>query len=134
MPARITPGAIRLAICAASIKIVPLPHIGSNRGCSGCQPLKAKIPAAKFSLSGAAPFSSLQPLLNNGSPEVSIYKVICVASKKAMTRTSGVAVSIVGRLPVISRNRSQIASLMRNVTKFKLVKFERCAVTSTRRV
>ena len=70
-PARIAPGGICLAICAASIKKVPLPHIGSNKGMSACHPVNANIPAAKFSLSGAAPFSSRQPRLNKASPEVS---------------------------------------------------------------
>jgi glutamate-1-semialdehyde 2,1-aminomutase len=68
---RVALGGICLAICAASIKNVPLPHIGSNNGISACQPVSAKIPAARFSLSGAAPFSSRHPLLNKASPEVS---------------------------------------------------------------
>ena len=134
IPARIAPGGICLAICAASIKNVPLPHIGSNKGISACQAVKAKIPAARFSFNGAAPFSSRQPLLNNASPEVSTYMVTAVGSKNAMTRTSGVPVSILGRFPFTSLNRSQMASLMRNVIKLMLLRLDFCAVTSTLKV
>ena len=71
MPARIAPGGTPSAICAASIKKVPLPHIGSNRVWPGFQAVIDKMPAAKFSFRGASPFSSRQPRLNNASPEVS---------------------------------------------------------------
>ena len=71
MPARMAPGGIAKAIWAASIKKVPLPHIGSNNVCPGFQAVKDKMPAAKFSFRGASPFSSRQPRLNKASPEVS---------------------------------------------------------------
>ena len=66
-----SPGARSAAISAASIGIVPLPHIGSSSGVPGVQPESASTPAARFSRSGAASASRRQPRLNSGSPEVS---------------------------------------------------------------
>ena len=60
--------------------------------------------------------------------------VMLLGSKKAITRTSGVAVSILGLLPVISRKRSQMASLILKVIKLILFRLDFCAVTSTRKV
>ena len=39
---------------AASMAIVPLPHIGSRNGVPGVQPASAAMPAARFSRSGAS--------------------------------------------------------------------------------
>ena len=50
---RARPGAIRRAINAASITIVPDPHIGSRSGRSGVQPLAMRSAAASVSRSGA---------------------------------------------------------------------------------
>ena len=60
--------------------------------------------------------------------------VTWVGSKNAITRASGVAVSILGRLPLISRKRSQMASLIRSVIKLILLRLDFWAVTSTLRV
>ena len=60
--------------------------------------------------------------------------VTWVGSKNAITRASGVAVSILGRLPLISRKRSQIASFIRSVIKLILLRLDFWAVTSTLRV
>ncbi len=43
------------AIIAASTSTVPLPHIGSSNGTPGRQPVSARMPAARFSRSGASP-------------------------------------------------------------------------------
>ena len=71
MRARSAPAGVWNAIWAASIKKVPLPHMGSYSGIEACQLVNRKMPAAKFSFKGASPFSSRQPRLNKGSPEVS---------------------------------------------------------------
>jgi len=68
---RVRPGARSAAIDAASIAIVPLPHIGSRKAVPGCQPESAIRPAARFSRSGASSVSRRQPRLNSGSPDVS---------------------------------------------------------------
>ena len=68
---RASPGARSAARAAASIAIVPLPHIGSRNGVPGAQPESATTPAARFSRSGAASASRRQPRLNSGSPDVS---------------------------------------------------------------
>ena len=51
------PGAIFLAIIAASIQKVPEPQVGSIKGLSGYQLESCKMAAAMFSLIGAPPFS-----------------------------------------------------------------------------
>ncbi len=48
------PGGIPRAIIAASIRIVPDPHIGSINAESPRQPDLSTIPAARTSLSGAS--------------------------------------------------------------------------------
>ncbi len=68
---RRAPAGMPCTICAASIRIVPEPHIGSNSGVPGFQPDTRSMPAARFSRSGASPVSSRQPRLNSASPEVS---------------------------------------------------------------
>ena len=55
--ARPMPGARLAAICTASHKIVPLPHMGSSSVMSGVQPDSASMPAARFSRRGASPAS-----------------------------------------------------------------------------
>ena len=60
---RPSPGAISSAIWAASRRKVPLPHIGSTSGSSGCQPASLRMPAARFSLSGASTRARLKPRL-----------------------------------------------------------------------
>jgi hypothetical protein len=57
------PGAMPSAMAAASRRIVPPPHIGSRKGSSPRQPVRAMIPAARFSLSGASPVRVRQPRL-----------------------------------------------------------------------
>ena len=49
------PGALFFAINAASIGMVPLPHIKSMSGLFLSQPLNKIIPAANVSLTGASP-------------------------------------------------------------------------------
>jgi hypothetical protein len=51
--ARASPGAMPRAIIAASIAIVPAPHIGSSSGRSGVHPLPSSAAAASVSRSGA---------------------------------------------------------------------------------
>ena len=68
---RRAPGGMPCTICAASIRMVPEPHIGSNSTVPGFQPDTRSMPAARFSRSGASPVSSRQPRLNSASPEVS---------------------------------------------------------------
>ncbi len=68
---RFIPAGIPASICAASIKIVPDPHIGSSRTVPGRQPATRSKPAARFSRKGASPVSKRQPRLNKASPEVS---------------------------------------------------------------
>ncbi|KAF1054957.1 MAG: hypothetical protein GAK41_00486 [Burkholderia gladioli] len=58
----------------------------------------------------------------------------CVAVRNANTRTSGSAVSMLGREPVFSRKRSQIASLTRSVANSRLLSGDLIAVMSTRSV
>ena len=64
-----------MAICAASIAIVPEPQQGSWSAPPSLgvprQPAAASIAAASVSLSGASPWSSRQPRLNSDSPELS---------------------------------------------------------------
>ena len=149
---RCKPAAMRQAICAASITMVPLPQHGSYSGkpCSTpatdgtvggvspgavrmgmLQPLAASMAAARVSFSGASPLSSRQPRLNKGSPVVSKYRVSILSVRWACTRTSGRWVSTSGRTPDLSRKRSATASLTRKVAKFKLFKGLCWAVIST---
>jgi hypothetical protein len=53
------PGAMSSAICAASIRKVPLPHIGSSSTSPGCQPVRRRMPAARFSFNGASTAAGL---------------------------------------------------------------------------
>ncbi len=92
------------------------------------------MPAARFSRSGAAPLSRRQPRLKSGSPDVSRYSVQSPAVRNANTRTSGWAVSMLGRAPVFSRRRSQIASFTRSVANSRLLSGDLIAVMSTRSV
>jgi hypothetical protein len=64
-------GAMSAAASAASIAIVPEPHIGSSNAVPGAQPESASTPAARFSRSGATSASRRQPRLNSASPDVS---------------------------------------------------------------
>ncbi len=57
-----------------------------------------------------------------------------LAVRKANTRTSGAAVSMLGREPVFSRIRSQIASFTRSVANSRLFSGDLIAVMSTRSV
>ena len=59
------------AIIAASIKIVPEPHIGSIKFDSPDHPDIITRPAAKTSLIGAIFVDDLYPLLCKDSPELS---------------------------------------------------------------
>lgn len=119
---------------AASISMVPDPHMGSRSGIPGCQPVVLSRPAARFSRSGASPVSCRHPRLNRDSPEVSRYKVTLWASTNPAIRISGVRVLMEGRVPVSFRNRSTTPSLIRNVVKFRLFSGDLIAVTSIRRV
>ena len=65
------PGARPSAISAASMRIVPAPHMGSRSGWSGVHPASRSSPAARFFLSGASPVLSRRPRLKSGSPLVS---------------------------------------------------------------
>ena len=152
---RCKPGAMRQAICAASMTMVPLPQHGSYKG-SPCstpategtaggvspgavssgmlQPLAASMAAAKVSFRGASPLSSRQPRLNKGSPVVSKYSVSILSVRCTWTRTSGRWVSTSGRTPVLSRKRSATASFTRRVAKFRLFKGLCWAVISTRKL
>ncbi len=135
--ARDRPGATSKAICAASITIVPEPQNGSYSGVAGVHLHNASSPAARFSFSGASPLSSRperQPRLNSGSPLRSRYSVACRSSRNANTRASGARVSIDGRSPVRSRNRSTMPSFTRSVAKFRLRTGECTALRSTRRL
>ncbi|MCY1356476.1 hypothetical protein D9M69_429300 [compost metagenome] len=125
---RSEPAAMPLAICAASMAMVPLPQQGSYSGAlatspvSGFhQPLAASMAAARVSFSGASPLSWRQPRLNSGSPEVSMYSVQLSVVRCAKMRQSGHWVSMLGRTPLaLARKRSATASLMRSVAKFRL--------------
>ncbi|MNN72936.1 hypothetical protein D3C81_1890150 [compost metagenome] len=68
---RCKPGGMPASICAASARMVPEPHIGSNKVMPGFQPEVRSRPAARFSRKGASPVSIRQPRLNSASPEVS---------------------------------------------------------------
>ncbi len=57
-----------------------------------------------------------------------------VAVRNAKTRTSGSAVSMLGRAPLTSRSRSQTASFTRSVVNSRLRSGDLIAVTSTRSV
>ena len=129
---RFIPGAIFSAICTASSKNVPLPHIGSRKGIAGFQPASCRIPAAKFSLSGASPIVLRKSLLNSASPDVSRYRVKSRASRNPCMRISGFTVFILGRLLVSSRNLSQTASLILKVTNSRLLSGHFFAATLTR--
>ncbi len=129
---RLIPGGIPAIICAASIRIVPEPHIGSSNGIPGFQPVIRSNPAARFSRSGASPVSVRHPRLNKASPEVSRYKVTLWASRKADIRISGLWVSTFGRSCRRLRKRSTIASFTRSVAKFKLLSGDLMAATSIR--
>ena len=59
------------AMSAASIAIVPAPHIGSSNGVPGVHPARAITPAARFSRSGATSTSCRQPRLKRAAPDVS---------------------------------------------------------------
>ena len=63
------------AIIAASIRIVPEPHIGSIKFSSPVNPDSITIPAANTSLIGAILVAVLYPRLCNESPEESIDMV-----------------------------------------------------------
>ena len=65
------PGAIFLAIIAASIAIVPVPHIGSSKTSSAFHFDKYTSAAARVSLIGAIIFKALYPLFVKDSPELS---------------------------------------------------------------
>src|SRR5438093_1379868 len=65
------------AINAASNRNVPLPHIGSSNGCCAVQPTSRRIPAARFSRTGAAVRDA--PQQPAGDPAV---EVDCVAEGK----------------------------------------------------
>ena len=129
---RVAPGGIPCSICAASARMVPEPHIGSNSTMPGFQPDTRSRPAARFSRSGASPVSSRQPRLNRASPEVSRYTVNVCASRKPTMRMSGVLVLTDGRSLNWSRKRSQIASLIFRVVNSRLRSGDFTAVTSTR--
>ena len=66
------PGAIPSACVAASIGIVPAPHIGSSSASDGSQSHSASSPAASVSRSGAAAFSCRQPRRCSRSPDESM--------------------------------------------------------------
>ncbi len=66
---------ILFAIIAASIKIVPEPHIGSIKFSSPVYPDNRTIPAAKTSLIGAMFVAVLYPLLCKESPDESMETV-----------------------------------------------------------
>ena len=67
---------------AASSRKVPLPHIGSSSGTPGFQPVSRRMPAARFSFSGAATLASLWPRCHSASPEVSTYSVARLGGEK----------------------------------------------------
>ena len=69
------PGARPIACIAASITIVPAPHIGSTSAVSGRQPASASRPAASVSRSGAAPVSTRAPRRCRRSPDASALNV-----------------------------------------------------------
>ena len=58
---------------------------------------------------------------------VEVERAALGSSRNAWMRTSGVARSTFGRLPTVSRNRSQTASLMRSVAKSRLFSGLFCA-------
>ncbi len=109
---------------AASITMVPAPHIGSMNAppcaASAGQPARSRMPAATFSRSGASPASMRQPRRCRPSPARSIDTVTFVPTACACTRTPGCSVAMSGRSPVASRNVSQIASFRRSVPKWVL--------------
>ena len=51
------PGAMFLAMSAASMAIVPEPHMGSMKSVSAFHPVMSMMPAASTSLSGASTLS-----------------------------------------------------------------------------
>ena len=68
---RIRPGARFRAIRAASIAIVPLPHIGLTKGPFPVQPVARTMAAARVSCMGALRGLADSPCGTGGSPEVS---------------------------------------------------------------
>src|SRR5690625_2850750 len=93
---RLKPGAIFRPINAASIGIVPDPHVGSTNGRSLRQVVNAIKAAAKFSFKGAPPFSDRYPLLNKLSPVVS--NVSIVRSLRILTSIGSFA-PVYGNMP-----------------------------------
>ena len=89
--ARSIPGARSSACSAASMTMVPAPHIGSTSGTLGSQPASARRPAASVSRSGAAPISTRAPRRCSRSPEASTLKV--KSSSRPRTRIDTSAAS-----------------------------------------
>ena len=79
------------ASSAASMAMVPDPHIGSTRGAEGSHPAEASRPAATDSRSGALAVACLQPRSWRGAPEESTLTVN--RSSTPRTTTSGWATS-----------------------------------------
>ena len=78
------PGAILLAIIAASMGKVPLPQNGSTKMRSFFQGVSNKSAAARFSAIGALAVSFLYPLLCRESPVVSSATVTSSFNKKTL--------------------------------------------------
>ena len=98
-------------ISAASIGIVPDPHIKSTNGLCGSQPDNMIIPAASTSLRGALSTSTRYPLRCNESPLLLIKRVHLFLLMNTFTSKSESVLLTSGRLPVSLRKQSAIASL-----------------------
>ena len=125
------PGAILSEILAASMRNVPLPHIGSRSGIPGSQPERKSRPQAKFSLIGAIFVFSLKPRLKRASPLVSMNIMTWFSSRNPLILISGVCGSTFGLRPSVFRNLSQIASFILSAAKLRLLSGQFVATTST---
>lgn len=116
-PCRCRPGATSATISAPSINRVPLPHIGSSRSppsaCTCGQPPRISTAAATFSFSGASPCNLRQPRRCIGPPPRSIDRIARPLRITRLMRTSGVSTSTSGRVPVLARRVSTMASFTR---------------------
>ena len=119
---------------AASVENVPEPHIGSMSGVPGRQPLSASNPAASTSLRGAFALGGRYPRWDNGAPVASTLKVTLFPAMCRWSLTSGRTRSMLGRWPVLPRNRSTTASFKRKAAKWSCVKTSECTVASTTNV
>jgi hypothetical protein len=115
------PAATPSAICAASIRKVPLPHIGSSSVTPGCQPLRRRMPAARFSFSGASTvFWRQAALIERRTRGIEIKRAVVAAEEALYPHVRLPRIDARAASPKSRRKRSQTASLMRSVTNSML--------------